>query len=68
MAKYRDIHIESAAEYGAGRTGFVVEMCYGDYFAVPSWEEWGLPGLEGEFPTLDAAKEALREYGLTSIT
>jgi hypothetical protein len=50
--------IASASEYG--REGFVIETQMADgSWAIPDWEERGLPELVGDFPTREAALDAL---------
>ncbi len=62
------VRIESAKEYGY-EFGFVVEQLRywnGDdrqTWAIPAWEEMGLGGLGGVFPTRHAAQAALNSFG-----
>ncbi len=40
----------------------VVEMYYGDHWAVPAWEEWGSADLAGPFATKANADRAVRNH------
>ena len=59
--QFGEVQIGSSAEYANMAPGFVIEE-YGVHgWAIPAWEERGLTGLEGVFPTKEAAALALAE-------
>lgn len=66
----RQFHRISPASLYEKGAGFVVEERYdftGDDeldWAIPAWDERGFPDLAETFPTVDAAEEAFRAYGL----
>jgi hypothetical protein len=59
-------NITRASDYEDGAAGFVIEQLGfwttdRKHYAIPAWEERGLPQLAERFPTMRAAQAALDE-------
>ena len=58
------------AEYGEGRSGWIIETIHGydaegqPLYALPAWEEKSFGELSGPFPSRAAAQAALDASGL----
>jgi hypothetical protein len=65
-----NVRIGKAEEYELG-AGFVIELRRHwnrdvETWALPDWEECGLPLLGGKFPSVASARRALSKYDIAT--